>query len=166
MAINSNIFTLDAYIRSRMGFVAQGLYDSADFDQAFSVDYSLRYPVAVYPSYTFYQEGTIHDIHVWYRNDGNRILSHVTIEPVARVAAAAGQVTWWKFATTQAGLPAAVAGGLYRIGDSFAPGESQDFWIRVTVPASQAEGSNTGIALRISGYYRASIFSMDAIISA
>lgn len=139
------------------------LYDYSDYDVYFSTDASLFYPVAAYPEYHFYQEGTTHDIHVYYRNDSGRTLRCVTVTPVK--TGSRDITSWFKIAATQALLDNAAPGAGYSIGDPMTALETTDFWVRVTSPASHAEGSYTDVVLRITAYVEGThIFTTDVII--
>jgi len=129
--------------------IAHTLYMDADYTDAYSVDGSFGYPVAGEEPFT--QLGTTVDIHIYYRNDSGNALQNVTVKATEKYDKQVGdQSMWWKIARTQVELDGVSAGDILVLGD-YLPGETDDFWIRITVPLEQDIGTYIDVVLRIEG---------------
>jgi len=140
-------WTIDARIQAEA--TTNTLYMDSDYVDAYSVDGSFGYPVAGEEIFT--QLGTTVDIHVYYRNDSGNDLQNVTVKATEKYNNQIGdQSMWWKIAKTQVELDGVSAGDLLVLGD-YLPGETDDFWVRIIVPAEQDVKTYTDVVLRIEG---------------
>jgi len=93
--------------------------------------YSDANPIFAFPPNYFRGDlGDTKDLQLWIKNDGDLLLTSVSITPIDLVGS--GQETWIKLATSQVGLDSAIAGAALDL-PNLSVDEITSFWVRATV---------------------------------